>query len=83
MKNKKPRVGSARPVEGELAMPPPYSRAARVRQDVVGVIAHALKEWLNGHGLPVTEIYEVIEARVEEEIRIAVQDALQEIRRHD
>jgi hypothetical protein len=61
-------------------MPPSYNRAARVRQDIVGAIAHALREWLNGHGLPVTEIYEVIEARIDREINEAVCDALREAR---
>jgi len=49
-------------------MPPPYSRAARVRQDVVGIVAHTPREWLHGHGLPITEIYEVIDARTDAEI---------------
>jgi hypothetical protein len=62
-------------------MHPPYSRAARARQDIVGLIAHALREWLNGNGLPVSEIYEVIDARITEEINSAVEDALREI--HD
>jgi hypothetical protein len=57
-----------------------YSRAARVRQDVIGVVAHALREWLNGRGLPILEIYEVIEARIDTEINEAVCDALREIR---
>jgi hypothetical protein len=61
----------------------PYTRAARVRQDIVGVIAHALREWVNGNGLPVPEIYEVIDARIDTEINEAVADALREIRPTD
>jgi hypothetical protein len=57
-------------------MPPSYSRAARVRQDVIGIVAHALREWLHGHGLPIAEIYEVIDARIDTEIDEAVRDAL-------
>ncbi len=57
-------------------MRPPYSRAARVRQDVVGIVAHTPREWLHGHGLPITEIYEVIDARTDAEIDEAVRDAL-------
>jgi len=64
-------------------MPLPYIRAARARQDVVGIVAHALREWLHGHGLPIAEIYEAIDARIDTEINEAVQDALREIRPSD
>jgi hypothetical protein len=59
---------------------PLYTRAHRVRQDVIGIVAHALREWLHGHGLPITEIYEVIDARIDTEINEAVRDALRETR---
>ncbi len=59
-------------------MPPLHDRAARARQDIVAIVAHALREWLNGNGLSVGEIYEVIEARIDTEINEAVQDALRE-----
>jgi hypothetical protein len=54
------------------------NRAARVRQDVIGIIAHAQREWWHGHGLPVAEIWQAIEVRIETEINEAVQDALRE-----
>jgi hypothetical protein len=50
---------------------------------VVGIVAHALREWLHGHGLPIAEIYEAIDARIDTEINEAVQDALREIRPSD
>ncbi|MGO8924904.1 MAG: hypothetical protein ACLQF4_18450 [Xanthobacteraceae bacterium] len=61
-------------------MPPPYSRAARVRQDIIGIVTHALREWLRGNGLPIAEIHEVIDARIDAEIAEAVQDTLRETR---
>jgi hypothetical protein len=62
---------------------PSYTRAQRVRQDVLATVGYALKEWLHGHGLPIAEIHEVIEARIDAEINEAVQDALREIRPDD
>ena len=59
-------------------MRPPYSRAARVRQDVIGIVAHAQREWLHGNGLPVAEVWEAIEARIDTEINDAVADALRD-----
>lgn len=59
---------------------PLHTRAARVRQDVIGIVAHAMREWLHGHGLPKAAVYEVIDARIDTEINEAVQDALREIR---
>jgi hypothetical protein len=60
-----------------------HSRGARVRRDVIGTVAHALHAWLHGHGCPIVEIYEIIDARIDEEISEAVQDALREIRRDE
>jgi hypothetical protein len=59
-------------------MPSPRTRAACVRQDVIGIVAHAQREWLHGHGLPVAEIWEAIDVRIDTEINEAVQDALRE-----
>jgi len=64
-------------------MHPPYKRAARVRQDVIGIIAYGQREWLHGNGLPGAEIWEAIEVRIDTEINEAVQDALREIRPQD
>jgi hypothetical protein len=55
-----------------------HIRAACARQDIVGILAHALKEWLHGHGLPIAEIYEAIDTRIGTEISEAVQDALRD-----
>jgi hypothetical protein len=65
---------------GKRSLVTSYIRAARARKDVVGIVAHALREWLHGHGLPIAEIYEVIDARIAAEIDEAVADALREIR---
>jgi hypothetical protein len=64
-------------------MHPPYSRAERAGQDVIDIVARALREWLRGNGLPVQEIHECVAARIEESNREAVQDALNEIRHDD
>lgn len=60
---------------------PTYSRATRVRKDVIGIIAHGQREWLHGNGLPIAEIHEAIDARIAEEISSAVQEAIFEYRR--
>jgi hypothetical protein len=54
-----------------------------VRQDVIGILAHTLREWLHGNGLPIEEVYACVDTRIEEAIREAVQDAIREIRPQD
>ena len=54
-----------------------------MRKDVIGILSHSLREWLHGNGLPIAEIHEVIDARVDAEINEAIQDALREARTDD
>lgn len=64
-------------------MPSSYPRAARVRKDVLRIVADDLRGRLDGNGPPVTETHEAIDTRIATEIDEAIQDALRETRRDD
>jgi hypothetical protein len=64
-------------------MRPLYSRPVRVRKDILGIVAHAQREWVHGNPLSIAEIHAAIETRIDEEISAAVQDAISEIRRDE
>ena len=57
---------------------PHHSQAARVRQDILDIVADALCDWAHGCGPSFAEVRERIDLRIDSEINEAVTDALRE-----